>query len=94
MPLQAGAFVWIPCSVLRSPFADERYIWLESPDGPWSGYVNPQFLRDDIAEGRTAIRATVVAVSEREISARLPGHTLRTRLFRSPARGLQVADLS
>jgi hypothetical protein len=92
MSLRAGALVWIPCTVLRSPFADERNVWLDSPDGPWSGYVNPGLLRENVSEGQTAVRATVVSSDEREVSARLPGHAMKGRPFRVAARCLQTID--
>jgi len=74
MTLRAGESVWIPCEVAPGPFPDERKVRVESPAGCWVGFVDSKLLRDDVSEGRTALRATVVSTGER-ISARLPGQT-------------------
>ena len=89
MTLQAGVHVWVPCEVVSGPFADERNVRLESVDGAWSGFVDPRFLREDIPEGKTAVRATVVEIADRVVAARLPGHTTRGPRFLIPATSIQ-----
>jgi hypothetical protein len=75
MTLELGDTVWIPCDVTRGVFPDERYISVDSPAGHWVGFVNVKQLRDDIENGRTAIRATIVRSAHGEFAARLPGQT-------------------
>jgi hypothetical protein len=89
MTLQAGALVWIPCEVVRGAFPDERNVRVDAPDGPWAGFVDAKLLRDDITTGRTAVRATIVAVSERTVSARLPGQTPHSGHLTCPASWIQ-----
>ena len=79
MELKTGANVWIPCEVLRGRFSDKRSVRMESPEGRWAGFVDPNLLRDDIAEGRTAVRATIVELNDSVVSARLPGQTPHSR---------------
>lgn len=78
MTLQAGECVWIPCEVASGPFPDERKVKVESPVGCWIGFVDPKLLRDDVIEGRTALRATIIEAGDLAISARLPGQTLHS----------------
>jgi hypothetical protein len=75
MTLELGDTVWIPCEVTRGVFPDERNVSVESPFGRWAGFVHVEQLRDEILDGRTAIRATIVRSSHGELAARLPGQT-------------------
>ena len=77
MTLESGDMVWIPCDVTRGVFPDERNVSIQSPSGRWTGFVDVRQLRDEILDGRTAIRATIVDASPGELSARLPGQTSR-----------------
>jgi hypothetical protein len=77
MTLERGDMVWIPCEVMRAVFPDERRVNIESPAGHWSGVVDVRQLRDEIADGPTAIRATIVEGVHGAFSARLPGQTNR-----------------
>jgi hypothetical protein len=77
MTLERGDMVWIPCEVTRGVFPDERNVRIQSPAGDWTGFVDVRQLRDEIADGRTAIRATLVEGARGELSARLPGQTSR-----------------
>ena len=77
MTLERGDTVWIPCDVMHGAFPDERRVSIDSPTGHWAGVVDVRQLRDEIANGRTAIRATIVEDAHGEFSARLPGQTKR-----------------
>ena len=77
MTLERGDMVWIPCDVMHGVFPDERRVTIESPTGHFAGVVDVRQLRDDIATGRTAIRATIVEGLHGKLSARLPGQTNR-----------------
>jgi len=80
MTLEPGDTVWIPCQVVRSAFPDERHVTITSPMGRWAGFVYVRQLRDEILDGRSAIRATIVEAGHGERAARLPGQT-RQRQF-------------
>jgi hypothetical protein len=84
MTLEPGTRVWIRCEVKLGLFPDERTIQLESPGGHWEGVVDVRQLRDEIAEGPTAVLATVVESSETGTAARLPGQARRGRYFTAP----------
>jgi hypothetical protein len=73
--LQLGDKVWIPCDVTHSVFPDERNVSIVTSIGHWTGFVDVRQLRDEIPDGKTAIRATIVQVTSEQYSARLPGQT-------------------
>lgn len=77
MTLELGDTVWISCQVSRGVFPEDRKVTIESPTGHWVGSVDVRQLRDEILEGPTAVRATIVGASDAEYSARLPGQTTR-----------------
>jgi hypothetical protein len=77
MTLERGDLVWIPCEVKHGVFPDERNVRIESAAGDWTGVVNVQQLRDEITDGRTAIRATIIQDVKGEFAARLPGQISR-----------------
>ena len=77
MALEPGDTVWIPCDVTHGVFPDERNVSVELPGGRLAGFVDVKQLRDDIEDGRTAIRATIVRAAPDRLHARLPGQTAR-----------------
>lgn len=81
MTQEHGDVVWIPCEVTRGVFPDERKVTIASPNGNWAGVVDVNQLRDEIQDGRTAIKATIVEKSPGRVSARLPGQTRRDQYF-------------
>jgi hypothetical protein len=76
MTLELGDAVWIPCEVSQGVFPDERNVTIVSQSGRWVGYVDVRQLRDEILDGPTAIRATIVETVHGERAARLPGQTM------------------
>jgi hypothetical protein len=82
MTLSIGDSVWIPCDVTHGVFPDERNVSIAWEAGRWVGYVDVRHLRDEIMDGRTAIRATVMKASHDEISARLPGQMTHHQYLR------------
>ena len=84
MALERGDTVWIPCEVTQRVFPDERNVRIDLPDGHWDGVVDVRQLREDVLHGRTAICATVVETSTRELKARLPGQTTRRQFIDIP----------
>ena len=85
MAIQPGAKVWIPCRVRRGEFPDERVVHVDGGGANWDGFVRVEQLREPIAEGETAIEATVVEATERTVFARLPGQVKRRHFFSAPA---------
>jgi len=85
MTQERGDMVWIPCDVTSGVFPAERNVTIESPTGRWAGVVDVRQLRDEIRDGRTAIRATIVESPQGEFSARLPGQTTRREYLTVPA---------
>ena len=77
MALEPGDTVWIPCNVKHGAFPDERNVSVDSSSGRFEGFVDVKQLRDEIEDGRTAIRATIVGVAPGAMKARLPGQTAR-----------------
>lgn len=86
MTQERGDMVWIPCDVTSGVFPDERNVTIESPTGRWAGVVDVRQLRDEIQDGRTAVRATIVESSQSGFSARLPGQTTRRQYLTMPAK--------
>jgi hypothetical protein len=85
MVQERGDLVWIPCDVTSGVFPDERHVKIESSNGHWAGVVDIRQLRDQIRDGRTAVRATIVEGSPGQFSARLPGQTSRRQYLSVPA---------
>ena len=85
MTLEPGSKVWIPCRVRRGEFPDERVVHVGTEGANWDGFVRVERLREPIAEGETAIEATVVEATEHVVSARLPGQVKRRHFFSAPA---------
>jgi hypothetical protein len=77
MGLTLGDTVWIPCEVTHGVFPDERHVQIHSPAGHWVGCVDVKQLREEILDGPTAIRGTIVERSHGKLAARLPGQTMR-----------------
>ena len=75
MPLERGDVVWIPCEVTRRVFPDERNVRIDLPDGHWDGVVDVRQLREEVSDGRTAIRfATATrqsALPRRQVAVRI-----------------------
>ena len=94
MTVHPGSRIWIPCEVKPGPFSDERMVRVETPDGPWLGFVELHHLREPLERGNTEILATVTEVQADEFLARFPGHATQTLLFRGEvARAAQVGSL-
>ena len=85
MTQERDDLVWIPCEVTRGVFPDERHVTIDSSAGHWAGVVDVRLLRDEIQDGRTAVRATVVEAAPGHFSARLPGQTSRREYLTVPA---------
>lgn len=47
MALAVGQQIWIPCKVQPGPFSDEPLVTIDSIDGPVTGFVNRDELKDN-----------------------------------------------
>jgi hypothetical protein len=47
MALMVGQQVWIPCKVQPGPFSEEPLVTVDSIDGPLTGFVNLDELKED-----------------------------------------------
>jgi len=47
MALTIGQQVWIPCKVQPGPFSEEPLVTIDSIDGPMTGFVNLDELKED-----------------------------------------------
>ena len=90
--LTIGGEVWIDCDVRPGPFPDERFVRLNNDAGDWIGFVPVSFLRDEIQEGSTAVRAVVVDVEGGLVTVRLPGAALAASLHKGGKEGIQPID--
>lgn len=90
MNIQPGARVWLPCEVKPGPFSDERLVRVETPGGPWVGFVDVGALRDPIEEGKTSVRSVVMDVTGDSFLARIAGHGLTSAPFRGSLSKVQA----
>ncbi len=82
MPVEVGAYVWLPCEVKPGPFSNERMVRVASEFGDWVGFVPASSLKDPVRQGRTLIPALVIDVQGDRLGAMLPGESLsRTVLW-------------
>ncbi len=73
---KTGSFVWISCEVKSGPFSNERIVRVDSPGGPWVGFVDVRYLKDPVESGRTEIQAHVLSTNGKTIQISLPGHSV------------------
>lgn len=90
MTIRPGAHIWLPCQVKPGPFSDERLVRVETPGGPWVGFVEVGALKDPISVGRTSVRSIIVEVSKDSFVARIVGHDLTPRSFEGSLSRVEV----
>jgi len=73
---KTGSFVWISCKVKPGPFSNERVVRVDTPNGPWVGFVNVRYLKEPIENGETEIQARVISANGKTIEVSLPGHSV------------------
>ena len=74
--IAVGEKILVPISVERGAFPTESLITFEAKDGPVSGFIRADLIRN--RNGRTFIEATVIEASEDAITVRLPGSFFTT----------------
>lgn len=76
MEISPGAEIGVPCQVQPGPFSGERLISFEAVNGPVSGFVRNQELKN-VAE-QWYVRAVVESVEERFLHVRIRGSFFTT----------------
>jgi hypothetical protein len=75
--LTVGQEIWIRCKVQPGPFSDEKLITIDSVDGPISGFVSNDELRDG-PDGSPAVRGIVHSIKSDYIEAWIRGSFFTT----------------
>ena len=74
--MTSGAVIGIPCQVQLGPFSSERLISFETVNGPVSGFVRDQELKQQA--GQWFVRAVVESVEPKLIHVRIRGSFFTT----------------
>jgi hypothetical protein len=83
MTLRVGSFFWIPCEVKPGPFSDERLARIADAEAEWVGFVETSSLQSPIAEGRTALKAVILEVTDGRYLAQPVGHGVDASTFQA-----------
>lgn len=92
MPVEVGAYVWLPCEVKPGPFSNERMVRVASEFGDWVGFVPESSLKDPVRQGRTLIPALVIDVQGDRLSAMLPGAALSSTVLLTTLSQVESVD--
>lgn len=71
-----GDYIWIPCEVKPGPFSNERLVKCSSGDDDWLGFVQEYSLKSRTVEGDDSVKAEVVNVNCKMLTARIFGEPL------------------
>ena len=77
MNLSKGEIIGVPCAIHPGPFPHERFILVNSTDGPVTGFADQADLRIDDGE-RGLLRAVVLDASQDAVKVHLFGEFFRT----------------
>ena len=77
MTLRTGQEVWIRCTVQPGPFSDEPLVTIESIQGPVSGFIKSDELKDD-AGGSQRVRGIVRRVEKTFVEVWIRGSFFTT----------------
>lgn len=78
MKLKKGQRVQVHCIIQPGPFTHERVVTIQSCDGPVSGFVRVEFLKETPGNDRGLIIGEFVKVETDRIWVRLPGSFFTT----------------
>jgi hypothetical protein len=92
VPVEVGAYVWLPCEVKPGPFSNERMVRVASESGYWVGFVPAHSLKEPITVGTTLIRALVIDVQGDRLTARPPGESLSSTLLLTDLSRVESVD--
>jgi hypothetical protein len=77
MALAAGQEIWIRCKVQPGPFSEELLVTIDSIDGPISGFIRSDELKDG-PDGQSRVRAVVRSVGKDFVEAWVKGSFFTT----------------
>lgn len=76
MALTVGQEVWIRCTVQPGPFSDERLVTIESVQGPVSGFISNDELKE--ARGEHRVRGIVRSIGQTSVEVWIRGSFFTT----------------
>ena len=79
MTVRVGQQIWIPCEIKPGAFSDESLVRVSAGENEWVGFVPSASLQ--FRGNRHFILASVVEVSDDEVSLQFSGHALTPTLF-------------
>ena len=77
MALAPGQEIWIHCKVQPGPFSEELLVTIDSIDGPISGFVRSDELKDG-PDGQSRVRGIVRSVGRDSVEAWVKGSFFTT----------------
>jgi hypothetical protein len=77
MPLTVGQQVWIRCTVQPGPFSDEPLVTIESIDGPVSGFIDSDELREG-PSGESRVRGVIRGIEKSFVEVWIRGSFFTT----------------
>jgi hypothetical protein len=89
MALVVGQKVWIPCKVQPGPFSDEPLVTIESLDGPVTGFVNSDELKE--TANQTTVRGIVRSIEKDHIEVWIRGSFFTTNGLANVSREMAMA---
>ena len=87
--IKVGDIIGVFCEVQPGPFSDERVLTIETVDGPISGFVRQENLRN--TEKGWVVRAEVRNISNDTIEVRIDGSFFTTNGVASVPKRLALA---
>ncbi|MGD0192191.1 MAG: hypothetical protein ABSD74_15735 [Rhizomicrobium sp.] len=75
--LTIGADIGLPCEVKQGPFEEEKFVSFESVDGPVTGFVSSDELKQ-IEQDRWLIHAVVVKIERDVVTVKVRGSFFTT----------------
>jgi hypothetical protein len=89
MALMVGQQVWIPCKVQPGPFSEEPLVTFESTDGPVTGFVKSDELKE--IGGQASVRGIVRSIERDYITIWIKGSFFTTNGLANVSTGLAMA---
>jgi hypothetical protein len=90
MSLATGQEVWIRCKVRPGPFSDELLVTIESKDGPVSGFISSDELKNG-AQGEWRVRGIVRRLEKDYIEVWIRGSFFTTNGLANVSREIAMA---
>lgn len=89
MALMVGQQVWIPCKVQPGPFSDEPLVTVETTEGPLTGFVKGEELKE--TAGQTSVRGIVRNIAKDYVEVWIKGSFFTTNGLANVPAGLAMA---